>query len=303
MGNSELISIVIPVKNRGKLISRTIDSVLKQKGDFTKEIIVVDDASTDNTKEIIKRYCKKHSIMTLIENKESLGGAAARNIGAVASTGRFIAFLDSDDEWKPNHLLHKLELMQCHNAQGCFGAFDIIKSGKKIVSMDLPSLDERRIIDYIFLMGGDTRTSTFVFDKKLFMTILFDDKLLKHQDWDLAIRFSEKYKLILDEEKLVNIYINVSNRMSNSNNYKASEYFLKKHQKKLSIQALYNFKLNLCFNAFRFEGNSVDFKERLSELTTLGKKGNLKHKKKYLLLHNRILRLFLPFLLRFKSIF
>ena len=85
--------------------------------------------------------------------------------------------------------------------------------------------------------------------------------------------------------------------MSYTNAYSASDYFLDKHKGKIGKQSLYNFKLNICFNAFRFEGYSEDFKRRLKELTALGKDPKVKHKPKYYLMRYYLLRIFLPALI------
>src|SRR5690606_15584363 len=150
------------------------------------------------------------------------------------------------------------------------------------------------IATYIFEKGGDARTSTFVFQKDAFMQIMFDDDLGKHQDWDLAIRFDKKFKMVFDNQRNVNMYVDGGNRMSNKNNYNASEYFLSKHKEGLSNQALYNFKLNICFNAFKTEGNSANFKKKMDELRVLGMKSDVEHRQKYKLLQNPFSRVLLP---------
>ncbi|MBF0431712.1 MAG: glycosyltransferase family 2 protein [Fibrobacteria bacterium] len=96
-----VISVVIPVYNRAEMVKRAIESVLLQKG-VDWELIVVDDGSTDNTPEELDQYDKDDRIHLVRQNHS--GVSAARNRGVQYSTGKYIAFLDSDDEWLPGKL-------------------------------------------------------------------------------------------------------------------------------------------------------------------------------------------------------
>lgn len=297
-----MISIIIPVKDRENVIGRAIDSVLNQKIKYGFEIIVVDDASIDNTVHNIIEFKNKHKEISLIKNKVSMGGAVARNIGAKQAKGNYIAFLDSDDEWLEDHLQSKIELIIAHNVQGAFGAFNIIRN-KKIKELDFAEFKGNDIFHYILLEGGDARTSTFVFQRDAFMKIMFDDNLGKHQDWDLAIRFDKKFNMVFDTEKKVNMYVDGENRMSNKNNYAASTYFLTKHKSYFTNQALYNFKLNICLNAYRTEGVSDNFKKLMDELKHIGENSDVIHKRNYKLLNNSFSRMLLPFVFYLQRIF
>lgn len=92
-------SVVIPAYNRASLINYTLTSILDQTHPAA-EIIVVDDGSTDDTAEVVERYCPRVRLI-----RAANGGApAARNLGARASTAGWLAFCDSDDLWRPDHL-------------------------------------------------------------------------------------------------------------------------------------------------------------------------------------------------------
>lgn len=287
------VTVIIPAKNRENTIERAINSVLLQKGDWDIELIVIDDASTDHTILKVKELIQQHSEISLIQNKQSVGGAAARNIGARQATGDYIAFLDSDDEWLENHLQKKIELIKVSNAAGAFGAFNIVR-GTQLKTLNFAVFQNMDMASYIFEKGGDARTSTFVFQKDAFMQVMFDEDLGKHQDWDLAIRFDKKFKMVFDDQRNVNMYVDGGNRMSNKNNYSASDYFLSKHKTDLSNQALYNFKLNICFNAFRTEGNSNNFKQGMKDLRVLETQPDVVRRKKHKLLSNPFYRALLP---------
>ena len=100
------VSVVIPVYNSKNTITRALDSVLKQKV-LPKEIVLVDDKSTDDSVDIIIKYIERYkgSIeIRLIQLEHNSGPAKARNTGWENATGRFIGFLDSDDSWHPQKL-------------------------------------------------------------------------------------------------------------------------------------------------------------------------------------------------------
>lgn len=102
------ISVIIPTYNRGHLISETIDSVLSQS--FRDlEILVIDDGSTDNTQEILKKYSGN---VTYINIKHSGLPAVVRNVGLKHARGIYIAFLDSDDIWLPEKLEKEIGILE-----------------------------------------------------------------------------------------------------------------------------------------------------------------------------------------------
>ena len=96
-------SIVIPTYNRADLLSRCIDSIIEQTfSDF--EIIIVDNYSNDETKELVEQYKSRDTRIKFIQEHNNGIIAHSRNVGVKAAVGEYIAFLDSDDEWKPEHL-------------------------------------------------------------------------------------------------------------------------------------------------------------------------------------------------------
>ncbi len=102
MSSNSLISVIIPSYNRANTLPRAIESVLEQT-DSHFELIIVDDASTDDTKKIKDFYKSNHRI-TFYENSKNMGVSYSRNQGVLLAKGDFLAFLDSDDSWYPNKL-------------------------------------------------------------------------------------------------------------------------------------------------------------------------------------------------------
>jgi len=107
-----LVSIIIPVFNTGKYIKEAVDSALRQNYK-NKEIIVVDDGSTDNTKSILSPYINENKIKYIYQENKGLAGA--RNTGIKAAKGDFIAFLDSDDIFLPNKIERQVEFLENHH--------------------------------------------------------------------------------------------------------------------------------------------------------------------------------------------
>lgn len=105
-----LVSIITPLYNSEKYISETIESVLSQSfGDW--EMIIVDDCSTDSSFQIAFGYTKKDKRIKLFKNETNLGVAATRNHGLRMATGKYIAFIDSDDLWAENKLERQIAFM------------------------------------------------------------------------------------------------------------------------------------------------------------------------------------------------
>lgn len=109
-----LISIITPIYNCEKFIEETIKCVQNQT--YTNwELLAVDDCSPDNSSDIIKKYAKKDKRIKYIKLKENSGAAIARNKALEESKGRFIAYLDADDLWKPEKLEKQVNFMLDNN--------------------------------------------------------------------------------------------------------------------------------------------------------------------------------------------
>ena len=101
-----LISVIIPVFNRKDVLVRAVRSVLAQT--FTDfDLIVVDDGSREDIAEALGNVLQKPNV-SLVRHETNRGAGASRNTGVAHATGRYVAFLDSDDEWRPEKLEHQL---------------------------------------------------------------------------------------------------------------------------------------------------------------------------------------------------
>lgn len=120
----ELVSIIVPVHNAGAYIEKTIETVKAQT--YSQwELILVDDCSTDDSRQKIRSYVRENDgQIRLIEKTCNEGAARARNTGIDAARGRYIAFLDADDLWNPDKLQKELAFMKEKQAAFVFTAYE-----------------------------------------------------------------------------------------------------------------------------------------------------------------------------------
>jgi len=119
------VSVVLPTHNRAHLLSRAIDSVISQTMQDW-ELIVVDDGSTDDTQKTVEGYRDRLGSRLVYHDQDNAGPGAARNLGIDRARGRFVAFLDSDDEFMPTKLARQVELFEKEPSLGlvyCDSAF------------------------------------------------------------------------------------------------------------------------------------------------------------------------------------
>ncbi|MDG2014753.1 MAG: glycosyltransferase [Pirellulaceae bacterium] len=103
-------SVIICTYNRSDLLPRALDSLLAQS-ESDWEAIIVDDASTDNTAEVVTKYTSACPNIRFFQRSVNRGVAAARNIGVTLSKGRYVTFLDSDDEYEVDHLAFRRRIL------------------------------------------------------------------------------------------------------------------------------------------------------------------------------------------------
>lgn len=119
------VSILTPAYNSEKYIAATIESVISQTY-HNWELIIVDDDSTDHTKDIVKAFMAKDTRIKLLTLKENSGAAVARNRGLKEATGRFIAYLDADDIWYEHKLEKQVAFMLAHGYGFTCASYEVI---------------------------------------------------------------------------------------------------------------------------------------------------------------------------------
>jgi glycosyltransferase involved in cell wall biosynthesis len=193
------VSVIIPTYNRGWILGEAVDSVLSQEFDDF-ELIVVDDGSTDNTREMLEAY--HNDIIVISQNNR--GVSAARNRGIAEACAPLIAFLDSDDLWKPQKLSRQVEFFNANpEALICQTEEIWIRNGVRVN----PKKRHHKFSGMIFepsLALCLVSPSAVMIRKKLFDTVgLFDERLPACEDYDLWLRVSCRYPVHLLDDLLI----------------------------------------------------------------------------------------------------
>ena len=159
--DDSLISIVMPVHNAKKYVEQSVASVRRQSYK-NWELILVEDASTDGTPEVLEKLAGEDGRIRLIKNEGSHGASYARNMGIAAAGGRYLAYLDADDLWSRHKLEEQLAFMKEKNAAFSFTAYEFgdadCKGTGKIVRVP-EKLDYKKALSRTVIF-----TSTVMFD-------------------------------------------------------------------------------------------------------------------------------------------
>lgn len=188
MNDNALVSIVMPAYNAAGFISESIRSVLDQTYE-NWELLVIDDASQDETLDIVEEFVLADSRIILHPLPTNQGAGFARNIGIKASKGEFICFLDADDLWKAEKLQTQLQFMKQHNAEVCYASYEIIdEEGKSLNSM----IKALEILPFSKLLKANyVGNLTGIYSAKKLGKI-YCPLIRKRQDWGLWLLAVEK---------------------------------------------------------------------------------------------------------------
>ena len=193
------VSVIIPTYNRGWILREAVDSVLAQE--YTDyELIVVDDGSTDDTREILDSYGQD----LFVFQQPNKGVSAARNRGLAESRAQLVAFLDSDDLWLPQKLTRQVEFFTINPAALiCQTEETWVRDGVRVN----PKKRHHKFSGMIFkpsLALCLVSPSAVMIRKTLFDTVgLFDESLPACEDYDLWLRVSCRYPVFLIDEPLI----------------------------------------------------------------------------------------------------
>ena len=209
------VSVVIPTYNRESFIEETIESVLNQTfKDF--EIIVVDDGSTDNTKEKLKRFGTK---IKLIEQKNS-ERAVSRNNGVKNSNSEYIAFLDSDDIWIKDKLEKQVNILNTRpNVILAYGQCLRINEKSKPIKIAKRQLNgfSGRVYENLLLRNFITSPTPLVRREYFNKTSGFQSQYIPYEDWEYWIRFSLMGDFHFIEEPVAYYRVHKEQSVQNTN--------------------------------------------------------------------------------------
>jgi len=177
----DIVSIITPSYNSEKYLKDCIFSVLNQT--FTSwEMLIVDDASTDNSKAVIELYSKKDKRIKAFFLEKNIGPAMARNYAINKASGRYIAFLDSDDIWLPHKLKVQLDFMKLNNYSFVFSSYQVISEDNNTI---INSIQVPKKINYNqYLKNTIIGCLTVVIDKTKYKDLQMPDLRSSH---DMAL--------------------------------------------------------------------------------------------------------------------
>ncbi len=219
MKNQPLVSVIIPTFNRVKLLPKAIASVVNQTYD-NWELIIVDDRSTDDTKALVERFSLKDKRIRYIQNDRRKGPSGARNCGILNSTGEYIAFLDSDDEWFAHHLSDSIDILENEKVNVSFALWIENRSGDQIKFDDQEDIKRKlekaitvlkpKIKDNLIFFGEGFyeftilenfycyHINTMVLRKNIIDKVgLLDERLFANEDNDFTYRVFHDYEICL----------------------------------------------------------------------------------------------------------
>lgn len=252
-----LVSVIMPSYNHEKFISTAIRSVLDQTfSDF--ELIIIDDASQDTSREIIKNFKEKDDRIHTIFHKKNRGIARTLNEGIARSKGEYVAFLASDDVWISNKLKYQLRILNSNkNKDIIIWSEGLIINEKGIPTGELFTQKYRnpkRKSGYIFeelLQGNFIFGSSFIAKKENLKNFKFNECFKYLNDWQYYVDLSKKYEYYYIPKPLAMYRIHGGNTNLDREGYARDhimigEYFLRKYGNEISRKVKNRIFLSMC---------------------------------------------------------
>ena len=218
---NNLVSIIIPYYKKRSFFKKTIDSVKKQTYKNFEIILIYDDDDNSDLS-FIKKTLKKVKKKMILNNKNNLGVATARNYGIQKSKGKFISFLDADDIWDKHKLTKQIKFMKTNNLNFSYSDYSII-SEKGILIKKIKSPKEIRFKDLLF--SCDIALSSVVINSKIMKNERFQNLKTK-EDYLLWLKLSKKNIKMMGINKNLIYWRNTNNSLSSSIKQKLKDAFL-----------------------------------------------------------------------------
>lgn len=198
-----MISVIIPMYNSQDTIERALNSVKAQTAiDQIKEIIVINDGSTDKSLEVVEEYQKANKDLPIkIINKTNGGVSSARNAGLKTAKGDYIALLDSDDEWLPKKTEIQLSYLRANKEIDFIGC-NRNNESLKILTRKINKLYKAKVNDLLLKMFP--QTSTAIFKREIIKTIgLYDEDQKYLEDGNYWIKICANFNFYFIPDSLV----------------------------------------------------------------------------------------------------
>lgn len=212
------VSIITPTYNSEKFIEKTIQSIINQTYS-NWELLITDDNSTDQTINIINNYVMSDKRIKLYKLKNNSGAGLARNNSILKSSGRFISFCDSDDQWKPKKLEKQIKFLINNKLKFTYSSYDVHNENgdfvKKVQALENMTYS-------ILLRNNYIGCLTAIYDKDALGKI-YMPALRKRQDWLLWLKILKIIGKTKGMKENLAIYCDRSNSIS-SNKFRMLKY-------------------------------------------------------------------------------
>ena len=202
-----LVSVIMPTYNTARYVQESIDSVLEQ--DYPSiQLIVIDDGSTDDTVDIIRRYGERVVLLT----QQNQGAAVARNAGLAAAEGEYIAFLDSDDVWLPGKLSDQVAYLETHPDIGmvysCWQTWQPDDTGQLPPAETFVPKHQNQIPPGIIAEGSGWLYNRLLFGSLLHTITVIARRSLIHEvgDFDVTLKRGQDYDYWLRASRVTEIH-------------------------------------------------------------------------------------------------
>ena len=206
------VSIILPIYNCDKYVRHTIESVLNQ--DYKNwELLVVNDASTDNSLDEVMKYAKEDSRIKVQSLKTNKGVSAARNAALEHADGRYVAFIDADDLWAKNKLSSQIVFMKKHNAGLSHTAYAYLTENGHVRERGQVNVDE--CIDLKrYMQTTQIGMSTVMIDREKIEDIQFPNDRELCEDARLWIKYMKRGEKFYGLNKIMLLYRIRQNQLS-----------------------------------------------------------------------------------------
>lgn len=235
-------SVVIPAFNRGELIVDTLESVFSQDTDSSYEVLVVDDGSTDNTREVIKAL-QRPNLRYLYQDNS--GANKARNKGIENAKGKYVAMLDADDKFMPHHLSNAKKVLD-HNPDMIVYSQVIADrgNGRTVIKPARAISESENMAEYLMCNKGFVPTPTLVLKTSFAREVQYLEGLKNGQDLDFAIRlFNKGYQFYMHPNPSVVVRdVFDRQRISNSSSAENRERWLEWIKTDIPSRAYYGYR-------------------------------------------------------------
>ena len=229
----ELVSVIMPTYNTGKFLSESIECVLNQT--YTNlELMIADDGSTDNTRDILEHYKSKDPRVKVFYLERNQGAGPARNKCIKEAQGQYIAFCDSDDRWMPEKLEKQIAFLRERKCGLTYASYILCDENNQEKGIFIAP----KVVTYAGMLRDDKiGCLTAVYDVKAVGEKFYLPSLRKRQDWAMFIMLLKKCRVAYGMKEPLAYYRLRQNSIS-SNKFALVHYNARVYQEMLGFSPL-----------------------------------------------------------------